>query len=290
MVVGVTAPSLAETGSPLPIAPWHNRREISIYRMGKKMAVTQPFRQKRRQALIRAGKRITRLVDRFLASQSLLGDPPIFDTSDFPWVGLLEERWEAIREEGERLLQERELIPAFHQISPDQKRISKGDAWKTFFLYGFGRRSETACRRCPETAKILEQIPGMLTAWFSILAPGYHIPPHRGPTKSFLVCHLGLIVPKEREKCYLRVEDHILHWEEGKCFIFDDTFEHEVRNETDEYRVVLLLHVERPMRWPGKLAARFWLNLIKLSPYFKDGYRNMKRWEERYEAALQNLK
>lgn len=254
------------------------------------MVTAQALHSMGREGVIRFGKRLTRLVDRFLASQSLLGDPPVFDTRHFPWIRLLEENWEVIRREGEQLLRERELIPAFHEISPDQKRISKGDAWKTFFLYGFGKRSPTACRRCPETARILEQIPGMLTAWFSILAPGYHIPPHRGPTKSFLVCHLGLIVPKEREKCYLRVADQKLYWEEGKCFIFDDTFEHEVRNNTDEYRVVLLLHVERPMRLPGRLAARAMLNLIKISPYFRDGYRNMKRWEERYEAALQKLK
>ena len=187
------------------------------------------------------------------------------------------------------MLKERELIPAFHEISPDQTRISKGDHWKTHILYGFGRRIETNCQRCPETAKVLESIPGMMTAWFSMIDPGYHIPPHRGPTKSFLVCHLGLLVPKDKDKCYLRVADRKLTWEEGKCFVFDDTFDHEVRNDTDEHRVVLLVHVERPMRAPGRILSKLFIALIKASPYVKDGVKNMKKWEDRYAAALRRM-
>ena len=32
----------------------------------------------------------------------------------------------------------------------------------------------------------------------------------------------------------------------GECRIFDDTFEHEVWNRSDGYRIVFLLEVERP--------------------------------------------
>lgn len=247
------------------------------------------LKQRQRRALIQAGKFLTRLIDRFLASQSLIGDPPAFDPKQFAWINTLEQNYPVIRQEAERLLQERELIPAFHEISPDQARISQGDHWKTFFLYGFNRKIEANCRRCPETAKVLEQIPGMMTAWFSLIDPGCHIPPHRGPTKSFIVCHLGLIIPKDREKCYLRVADRKLTWEEGKCFVFDDTYEHEVRNDTDEHRVVLLLHVERPLTLPGKILSRLWLALIKASPYVQDGIKNMRNWEKRYAAALKRM-
>lgn len=253
------------------------------------MSTLETFRQLKRRAIIQAGKRLTRAVDRILASQSLIGDPPSFDPGQFDWVPILERNFAPIRREAEQLLKERELIPAFHEVSPDQYKISRGDHWKTHILYGFGRRIETNCRRCPETAKVLEQIPGMTTAWFSIIDPGYHIPPHRGPTKSFVVCHLGLILPEEREKCYLRVADRYLHWEEGKCFVFDDTYDHEVRNDTDEYRVVLLVHVERPLKPLGRWISRAMLALIKASPYFRDGVRNMRKWEDRYAAALRNM-
>ncbi|HHJ39826.1 MAG: hypothetical protein AXA67_06420 [Methylothermaceae bacteria B42] len=253
------------------------------------MTLWNDFKQWKRRAIIKTGKRVTRAIDKFLASQSLVGDPPSFDPSQFDWVKTLENNWQPIRKEAEQLLKERELIPAFHEISPDQTRISKGGHWKTHILYGFGRRIETNCQRCPETAKVLESIPGMMTAWFSMIDPGYHIPPHRGPTKSFLVCHLGLLVPKDKDKCYLRVADRKLTWEEGKCFVFDDTFDHEVRNDTDEHRVVLLVHVERPMRAPGRILSKLFIALIKASPYVKDGVKNMKKWEDRYAAALRRM-
>lgn len=253
------------------------------------MNILNDFNQWKRRAIIQTGKRLTRAIDRFLASQSLVGDPPAFDTGQFDWVSILEQNWQPIRREGEKLLKDRDLIPAFHEISPDQTRISKGDHWKTHILYGFGRRIENNCRSCPETAKVLESIPGMMTAWFSMIDPGYHIPPHRGPTKSFVVCHLGLIIPKDKDNCYLRVADRKLTWEEGKCFVFDDTFDHEVRNDTDEHRVVLLVHVERPMRLPGRIVSKLFLALIKASPYFKDGAKNMKKWEDRYAAALRAM-
>jgi aspartyl/asparaginyl beta-hydroxylase (cupin superfamily) len=42
------------------------------------------------------------------------------------------------------------------------------------------------------------------------------------------------------------VGDQVHHWEEGKCIVFDDTFEHEVWNRTDEERLVLLIDLWHP--------------------------------------------
>ena len=61
----------------------------------------------------------------------------------------------------------RAALPAFHEISPDQKRISKGQHWKTFVLYGFGAKSEKNCSRCPATAALLAGVPGLQSALFS---------------------------------------------------------------------------------------------------------------------------
>ena len=52
----------------------------------------------------------------------------------------------------------------------------------------------------------------------------------------------------------MRVGDKMIYWEEGKCVIFDDTHKHEVWNDTDGIRVVLLFDVFRPL--PG------WLTLV----------------------------
>ena len=104
---------------------------------------------------------------------------------------------------------------------------------------------------CPRTAALMREIPGMTTAMFSILSPRKHILDHRGPYKGVLRYHLGLIVPRDAEACRIRVGEDIRHWEEGKSMIFDDTFNHEVWNDTDETRVVLFVDVLRPLPVPG---------------------------------------
>ena len=81
------------------------------------------------------------------------------------------------------LLQRRSSLPLFQEISPDQKRISPDDLWRTVVLWGFGDRSELICDLCPKTAAGLSKVPGLNSAFFSILAPGKHIPRHRGITK-----------------------------------------------------------------------------------------------------------
>ena len=57
-----------------------------------------------------------------------------------------------------RLGELQDCLPAFHQVSPYQKRISKGDSWKTLWLYGFGHHSEVAQQLCPATTKLLGEV------------------------------------------------------------------------------------------------------------------------------------
>jgi len=52
-----------------------------------------------------------------------------------------------IRDEVIEILKHREAIPAFQEVSPDQKRISKGKNWRTFILFGFGSKLEKNCRQ-----------------------------------------------------------------------------------------------------------------------------------------------
>ena len=201
---------------------------------------------------VRLGKILLRATDRFLARHSLAPTTPFLPAGDFPQVRDLEAGWRAIRAELDRVLERPQDIPTFHEMSPDQARISFGDNWKTFAFYVFGKRIDENCSACPRTAEILGGLPGLQNAWFSILAPGYHIPPHRGPTKAVVRCHLGLRIPAEPERCWIRVGAETRHWETGKCLCFDDTFEHEVRNATPEARVVLSWTSTGP--WTGSRA------------------------------------
>lgn len=252
---------------------------------GEALSTGARLRKMRRRYVKRYGKRgIRRLFD-FLGRQSLVGDPPVFDPALFPQLKPLEDNWQAIRAELEGVLVGREHLPAFQEISRDQKKIAKDDRWKTFILYGFRYRSEANCRRCPVTARTLEQIPGLQTAMFSILSPGYHIPPHRGVTKGVVRVHLGLKVPADLT-CRIRVDDEVCNWREGKVLVFDDTFEHEVWNDSAEERVVLLLDFVRPMRLPGRLVNWAFLNGIRWTAYVQEARKNLNSWEDRFEAAV----
>jgi aspartyl/asparaginyl beta-hydroxylase (cupin superfamily) len=222
----------------------------------------------------------------FLARHSRVGDPEVFDPALFPWVEELEDGWKPIRDEAEGMLALREHIPAFQEISPDQYRISDTDEWKTFWYRGFGHRSQIFAKLCPRTARSIDAIPEVETAFFSILAPAKHIVAHRGVSKGIVNCHLGLLIPRERERCRMRVGGSHFHWEPGECRVFDDTFEHEVWNDTDEERVVLMLQFRRPLREPGRTANRLFLAAIARTPYVTVAHRNQVASERRLEEVL----
>lgn len=251
--------------------------------MGATAAITT-LKGLRRKYVRSVGKPIVRRIDRFIADNSLVPVAPVLDSQWFPWVATLEANWHAIRQELETVLKQRDAIPRFQDISPDQYKISPDDKWKTYVLFGFGYRSEMNCAQCPRTAAVLETIPGMLTAFFSILGPQKHIPRHKGITKSVVRCHLGLIVPTQADQCFMDVSTVRCVWREGSAFVFDDTYPHEVFNNTDEERVVLLIDIERPMKRSAQLLTKAMMWLFCQTAYVKDARRNQQAWEERQRA------
>jgi len=126
----------------------------------------------------------------------------------------------------------------------------------------------------------------MKTAFFSILAPGKHLPPHRGPFKGVLRYHLGLIVPKPEVSCGIRVADETRHWKEGESLVFDDTYMHEAWNNTNRDRVVLFMDFVRPLRFPASLLNWVLLNAIAVSPFVLGAAGNYLAWEKRFEKVV----
>jgi ornithine lipid ester-linked acyl 2-hydroxylase len=231
---------------------------------------------------IKIGEAILAPIERFIGKRSLVGDATFFPTERFPWVKHIEENWTVIREEAERLLEDHAGLANFQDISKDQIEITDDDRWKTFFIYGYGFEAKLGVEMCPRAAALMREVPGMTTAMISILSPRKHILDHRGPYKGVLRYHLGLIVPRDAEACRIRVGEDIRHWEEGKSLIFDDTFNHEVWNDTDETRVVLFVDVLRPLPSPDSLINRLIIKAIGYSPFVLDAKRNQEAWEQRY--------
>jgi aspartyl/asparaginyl beta-hydroxylase (cupin superfamily) len=234
------------------------------------------------------GERALAPVERFIGRRSLVGDETFFALDRFPWVQRIEESWTVIRGEVEQLLEVQADLPNFQDISKDQIEITDDDRWKTFFLYGYGFEAPLGVQMCPRTAALVREIPGMTTAMISILSPGKHILDHRGPYKGVLRYHLGLIVPRDARACRIRVGDDVRHWEEGRSMVFDDTFNHEVWNDTDETRVVLFVDVMRPLPFPESAINRAIVKAIGLSPFVLDAKRNQQAWERRYLERIES--
>jgi beta-hydroxylase len=245
------------------------------------------LRVARRHLAKRAGMRTIRRLRGFFARQSLVGDPEVFGLEDrdaFPWIAELEAGWREIRREAEAVLEHRDALPPLHAISPDAARIA-GDEWRVFMFHAFGERSERNRAACPETARLLDRVPGLENAWLSVLGPDTRVPGHKGISKGLLRYHLGLVVPERREQCRMRVGERELVWEEGRSILFDDTVKHAVWNASPDERVVLLLDVERPMRWPGRLLGRLFVAALRRHGYVRQGLRNHRRWEQRYHGG-----
>lgn len=116
--------------------------------------------------------------------------PTHFRQRAVSWVEALEAQAPAIAAELDAVLATPGRLPAFHEISPDVATITQDHQWQTFVFLGYGMRAERNLARCPATAAALDGIPGLRTAFFSILAPGKQIPLHRGPYNGCCACIL----------------------------------------------------------------------------------------------------
>lgn len=228
--------------------------------------------------IMRFGKWIQPKTNRWIAKSSRIPDKPAFDARAFGWTKMLEDNWEVIRDEAAEALRDLDKVPPLASISPDHRRIAPAGRWRSFFLVGYRYRAEENCRKCPRTAELVSKVPGLNSAFFSVLVPHTHLPSHTGVSKAFLTCHLGLQVPRESEKCRMRVVDDWLEWQEGKCLVFDDVFDHEVRNDSDETRIVLLVQFKRPVGFVGWLIGNLFLEGVRRSRFVQDARRGVAEW------------
>jgi beta-hydroxylase len=234
--------------------------------------------------------RVVATVERLNLRCSAVGNPPLYDNAVFPWAEELERNWRTIRGELDRVLVRQDDLPGFHEISTDVSTISQDRGWKTFMLCGYGFRSEANIRLCPQTWRLCRKIPGLTTVMFSILEPGKHLPPHRGPYNGVLRLHLGLIVPEPRDRLGIRVEDRIYRWREGEAVIFDDAYEHEAWNNTPHARVVLFVDFVKPTRFPARPLNWLLLHLAMFTPFIREGVDNQRAWERKFYAEAEALR
>ena len=226
--------------------------------------------------LMRKARDLRWPVNRFLTRQSRIGTRPMLSPSDIPGLDLLGDNWEVIRDEALAVMADRQNVPALGKVSPDHRGIASTSAWKSFFFEGYGYKAAANRARCPQTAALVDRVPNAVVAFFSIFEPDTYVPPHKGVTSGLVNVHLPLVVPPpEAGRCEIRIDDRLHRWTPGEYLVFDETFEHEVWNDTRQPRVVLLLQVLRPMRWRGHVLGKFFLWCIKRTSFVQDLRRNI---------------
>lgn len=166
----------------------------------------------------------------------------------------LDENIETICEELNQILPNHHEIPKYYDVDHLQSYISgKVDrstdiknGWKVFMLYLMGDNVKSNQKQCPKTTELLLKIPHLYQAFFSILDPGKSILKHSGPYFGYIRYHLAIKVPALNPP-ELIIKDQSYCWKKGQSILFDDTWPHEVKNKSNEIRVVLIVDILRPM-------------------------------------------
>jgi len=229
------------------------------------------FLGKRLQALRDSGassERVDHALDALLGKRRIYHPEPTqlhvpmlpayeyYPREHFPWLPQLEAGSQAVREEFERVFsQDQDRLEPYisypEGVPLDQwAELNKSRRWSAFFLWRDGRPVTANLERCPRTAELLASlpvhaVPGRApTAFFSIMDPGVHIPPHTGVTNSRLIVHLPLVLPGN---CRFRVGSTTREWRFGEAWVFDDTIDHEAWNDSALPRAILIFDVWNPL-------------------------------------------
>jgi aspartyl/asparaginyl beta-hydroxylase (cupin superfamily) len=209
--------------------------------------------------------------------------PPFYDIDEtYPTLRLLDQSYPVIRKEMEAVLNYKERIPRYHDLDKGENYISGSldpdKSWRVFMLRSMVGSPRANQAKCPRTTALLRRIPNIYQAFFSILDPGKSIPAHNGFYFGYLRYHLGLRIPKTNPPT-MRVKDRYHTWEEGRSILFDDSWNHEVYNKSDDLRVVFIVDVLRPM--PFALHAANWIIthlLMRRSEEAKQVMANIKKY------------
>ena len=182
---------------------------------------------------------------------------PYLPVQAWPELKRLEDEWRTIRDEAQALVQLRAVKAANNDDAGFNSFFKEG--WKRFYLKWYEVNPTSAERLCPRTVALLRDIPCIKAALFAELPAHAKLNAHRDPYAGSLRYHLGLWTPND-ERCRIYVDGQPYHWRDGEAVVFDETYVHWVRNDTDQSRMILLCDIERPLKFRWAQAAQRWFS------------------------------
>ncbi len=193
---------------------------------------------------------------------------PIMDVEKFPELKDIQNNWKTIQKEVEELYKngyfEMTKKPTENSYYDIGFRTFYKYGWSKFYLKWYGYTHESAKKLAPETVKILERSKMVNGAMFSILPVGSQLTRHLDPVACSLRYHLGLSTPN-KDECFINIDDKMYSWRDGQALLFDETYLHYAKNNSDRYRLILMCDVERPMNFLGKFINFLYKGLMSLT-------------------------
>lgn len=181
---------------------------------------------------------------------------PYLPVESLPELRVLRENWQTIRDEALQL-RAGNSIKASAQYDDAGFNSFFRFGWKRFHLKWYADAHPSALKLCPQTTQMLAQIPSIKAAMFAELPSGGRLMRHRDPYAGSLRYHLGLVTPND-DGCWIDVDGQRYSWRDGQDVVFDETFIHQAKNETNVDRIILFCDVERPMKFRWAQAVNRW--------------------------------
>lgn len=211
------------------------------------------------------------LINRFGPDHDALWSPDEFD-----WAGRIAARTPEIRAELDAYLAGSGMPTTAENAgldpdSPEGRRATNVDqgTWRALLLYVHGKWVEGAAQHFPRTIEAMREAPHFVSGGFSALEPHSHIATHHGPNKGGLRFQLPIIVPGEPGECRIRIESDMVVWSEGEPVMFDLACSHEAWNDSDGFRVLLMIEVFMPLPAGLALFNRFTQFTYRFHPSYR---------------------
>jgi beta-hydroxylase len=129
----------------------------------------------------------------------------VYDARSVPGLEKIKENYEVIRAEAKVLLDTGvfQRPPAVDE--PGYNTFEKG-GWRMYPLKWYTKQcGPSAVRACPKTCAVMDSIPAVRSAMFTVLPPGARLGRHHDPVASSLRYHLGLLTPNS-DQCALTLD------------------------------------------------------------------------------------
>lgn len=183
---------------------------------------------------------------------------PWLDRTDFEdLAGELERAYPELRAEALGEVDHPGAYRPYGQVTgePDVVYPDNPQGWDELRLWE-DLRPTAAVLRMPVTARVLRHItrrsPLLNHVAYLSMKPGTHLQAHSDRANWYVSIHMGIVVP---EGAVLRVGDETRPWQEGKCFFFDNSFEHEAWNRGSSTRIILAVYLPHPDLTPVERDA-----------------------------------